>query len=296
MRVFIAGASGVLGRRLVALLAARGHEVRGLARTAAAEATVRQAGGAPATADLFDADSLARAADGCEVMVHAATAIPRRKAPSAADFSLNDRIRREGTRALLDAASRTGARRFLFQSIVWAARPDDGAPFDESTPPPRTDPIALSALDGEEMVAAAGFSTLRCGWFYGSDAGTREMAASLRQGTLPLIDGGKVRLSFLHLDDAASAFAIAAERAGTGLWHVVDDEPAPLGDFVRELARLIGAAAPPVVPAGDAPRFTSIPMVTSAAQFNRDFSWLPQYPTFREGLAQTVREWELKPS
>src|SRR5207244_8892573 len=148
VRAFVAGASGVLGRRLVRLLAERGHEVRGLARSAAAEERVRSAGGTAVQGNLFDAESLRRAADGCEAIVHAATAIPQKARPSARDFAANDRIRRDGTRALLAAPRSIGARRFIFQSIVWAARPRDGSPFDESSPP-GDDPVAQSALDGE---------------------------------------------------------------------------------------------------------------------------------------------------
>jgi len=287
----------VLGRRLVGLLAARGHEVRGLARSAEAEERVRRAGGIPATADLFDKGSLARAAGESEVLIHAATSIPQKRRPSLADFALNDRIRRDGTRALLECAQIIGARRVVFQSIVWAARPADGAPFDENSPP-GPDPVAQSALDGERMIAEAGFSTLRCGWFYGPDASTRGFADALRRRRLRVI-GGAAKLSFLHLDDAAAAFALAAEQAGPGLWHVVDDEPASSADFFRALADRIGAPAPRTVPKWlarlGASRmsvdFLCTPMVTTAAKFRRDFRWIAKYPTYREGLDQTAAQW-----
>ena len=298
MRVFVAGASGVLGRRLVALLAARGHEVRGLARSPAAEERVRKAGGAPVAGDLFDADAMALAAEGSEAIVHAATSIPAKQRATAADFAVNDRIRRKGTRALIDAARRLGVKRVVFQSIVWAARPEDGSPFDESSPP-GPDPIARSALDGEKMIADAGFSTLRCGWFYGSDAGTRGFAEALRKRGLPLIAGGQAKLSFLHLDDAASAFAIAAERAGAGLWHVVDDEPVTTADFFHALAERIGAPQPMnvskwvarIAAGKGAVDLLTKPMITNALKFKRDFGWKPAYPTYREGLGQIVAEW-----
>ncbi|MCA1825405.1 MAG: NAD-dependent epimerase/dehydratase family protein [Myxococcales bacterium] len=297
MNVFVAGASGVLGRRLIGLLAGRGHDVRGLARSAGGEERVRRAGGTPVAADLFDGESLARAADGCEVLIHAATSIPQKKRVSLADFAANDRIRREGTRALLDCARAVGARRVVFQSIVWAARPADGAPFDE-TSAPGPDPVARSALDGERMIADAGYSTLRCGWFYGADAGTRALAESLRRGRVAAIRGA-ARLSFLHLDDAAAAFAIAAERAGPGLWHVVDDEPATSADFFRALADRIGAPAPRSVRKWSARLaagrmsvdFLCTPMVTTAAKFKRDFRWMPRYPSYRQGLDQIVAQW-----
>src|SRR5207244_4630567 len=137
---------------------------------------------------------------------------------------------------VLAAARSIGARRFIFQSIVWAARPRDGSPFDESSPP-GDDPVAQSALDGEGMVADAGFSTLRCGWFYSADSGgTRSFARALKRRGLPLFGGGTAKLALLHADDAASAFAAAAERAPPRLWHVVDDEPATSAHFLRAQA------------------------------------------------------------
>jgi nucleoside-diphosphate-sugar epimerase len=300
MRVFVAGASGVLGRRLVRLLASEGHEVLGLARSAAAEEKVRSAGGTPAAADLFDAGSLSRAAAGCDVFVHAATSIPQTARMAVRDFAANDRIRRDGTRALLAAARAVGARRFVFQSIVWAARPADGAPFDE-TSPPGDDPVTISALDGEHMVADAGFSILRCGWFYGADsASTRALARALKRRGLPLFGGGQAKLCYLHLDDAAAAFAIAAARAGPGLWHVVDDEPASTAEYFSTLATQVGAPAPLSVPrwlarlvAGrEALRFFCTPMITNAVKFKTETGWSPRFPTFREGLAQVATEWQ----
>ena len=133
------------------------------------------------------------------------------------------------------------ASRFIFQSIVWAARPNDGAHFDEASPS-GDDPVAQSALDAERMVADAGFTTLRCGWFYAADsASTRGLAQALKRRGLPLFGGGRAKLSYLHLDDAATAFAAAATRlTRSGLWHVVDDEPASTADYFGHLARTIG--------------------------------------------------------
>ena len=299
MRIFIAGASGVLGRRLVRLLAADGHDVRGLARSPEAEGKVRSAGGTPVAADLFDPASLTGAAEGCEAIIHAATSIPQTARTAPKDFAANDRIRRDGTRALLEAAKAIGARRFVFQSIVWAARPRDGRPFDESAPP-GDDPIAQSALDAEKMVAGSGGVTLRCGWFYGADsASTRSLAGALRKRGLPLFGGGTARLSYLHLDDAAAAFALAATRARPGLYHAVDDEPASSADFLGHLAKALGAPAPLSVPkwfarivAGrEAVRFFCTPTITHAAKFKQETGWAPRYPTFREGIAQVASEW-----
>src|SRR5438105_15469791 len=118
MRVFIAGASGVLGRRLVRQFTAKGHSVIGQVRNTRAESAVRAAGGEPRHADLFDTDSLAKAAEGCDTFIHAATAIPTKTKTTPADWALNDRIRRKGTRCLTEAAAKTGAKTYLQQSIA----------------------------------------------------------------------------------------------------------------------------------------------------------------------------------
>src|SRR2546421_1977844 len=147
MRVFLAGASGVLGRRIVRQLVARGHTTVGLVRTDASERTVRSLGAEPRRADLFDEDSLTKAADGCSVIIHAATAIPTKVRTGPRDWATNDRIRREGTRCLTAAAGRVGAGAYLQQSVVWAVRGPEGATFDEDAAPVN-DPILASALDG----------------------------------------------------------------------------------------------------------------------------------------------------
>ena len=143
MKVFIAGASGVLGRRLVRQFVARGHSVIGQVRSAKAESAVREAGGEPRHADLFDAESLARAAEGCDTVIHAATAIPTKQKTTPADWAMNDHIRRKGTRCLTEAAAKIGAKTYIQQSVVWVARPKDGSAFDEDSPvvPDPLDPI-----------------------------------------------------------------------------------------------------------------------------------------------------------
>ena len=126
MRVFVAGASGVLGRRIVRQLVARGHTVVGLARSETAEATVRSLGGEPQRADLFDVEAVSKAAQRCEIIIRAATAIPTKLRTGPRDWAMNDRIRRDGTRSLVAATARVGARAFLQESVVWAVGTLDG--------------------------------------------------------------------------------------------------------------------------------------------------------------------------
>ncbi len=303
--MLVAGASGVLGRRIVRQLVARGHAVVGLTRSETAEATVRSLGGEPRRADLFDTDAVAQAANGCEVIIRAATAIPTKVRTGPSDWVMNDRIRREGTRSLVEAAGRVGARSFLQESVVWAAGTLDGGPFDEDAPP-ASDPIVASALDGERIAREAGASqgfdtiTLRCGGFYSADGWhTRILAESIAKGRPVLIGRDSPVWSLIHTDDAAGAFVAAAEAPRTGVWHVVDDRPVPLVEFLTEMANRLGARPPRRMPRWLArmflgrygTRILSSSFSTSNARFRRDFGWRPSFATYAEGLEEVVASW-----
>jgi nucleoside-diphosphate-sugar epimerase len=298
VKVFVAGATGVLGRRLIARFRERGDEVVGLVRSDGGEALVRSLGGQPRQANLFDAVALARAADGCEAVIHAATAIPTKPKPRPEDWELNDRIRRDGTRALAGCAQRIGARRFLFQSVVWVARPADQSDFDE-TSPIAPHPVYQSAADGEKIAAESGLeaSVLRCGAFFAADsAHTQRMAAMLRARKLPVVGKGDAVWAIVHADDAASAFVTAAHAERTGLWHVVDDVPVTTAALLDEFARLLVAPPPRRVPlwlarllAGPAAvEFLNTSTRTSNRKFRAETGWQPRYPSFRETLAEVA--------
>ena len=305
MKVFIAGASGVLGRRLVRQFVARGHAVIGQVRSAKAESAVREAGGEPRHADLFDAESLAGAAEGCDTVIHAATAIPVKQKTSPADWAMNDHIRRKGTRCLTEAAAKIGAKTYQQQSIAWVARPKDDSPFDEDSPVVPA-PAIQSAIDAEviarEAESAEGFtvSILRGGYFYDSDsAHTRMIAAALRKRQMPIIGGGEAVWAMIHSDDAASAYVLAAEKPRSGVWHIVDNELVPVRTFLNEFVARLEAPAPRRVPVWLAKWLAGEQVVeyftrstrTTNARFRRDFGWTPRYPTYREGLEQIVAEW-----
>lgn len=305
MNVLVAGSTGVLGRRIVKQLAARGHAVVGLVRNREGERAVASLGGQPRYAELFDADNLVHAAKDAEVVIHAATAIPTKPRATPEDWQMNDRIRREGTEALARCAGQVGAKTFIFQSIVWVAAPPDGSAFDEESQP-HPNAITQSALDGEgiaqEMAKLHGFATavLRCGMFYSADsAHTRMMGQGLAHRKLPIIGSGQNFWHSLHVDDAASSFVVAAEAGRPGLWHVVDNEPVRMRDLLCEFATRLGAPPPRRVAAWIARlmagrssvEFLTQSTRTSNARFRNDFEWSPQYPTYREGLAQVVAEW-----
>ena len=305
MKIFVAGATGVLGRRLIKQFRERGHSVTALARNGKNEATIQSLGGESRNGDLFHADSLARAAEGTDVVIQAATAIPTSSKPRPEDWQLNDRIRREGTRALTDCAARVGAKLLLVQSITWVARPADQGPFQEDSSF-HTDFVTQSAAEMETIAREAGehhgfgVGILRCGWFYSADAAhTRSFGENLAARKLPIIGKGDAVWSWLHIDDAASAFVTAAEASRSGLWHVVDNEPVNAADYLRYFAKRLGALPPRKVPvwlarllAGSAAvDFLTTSTRTSNERFRKDVGWNPRFPSYREGLDEVLASW-----
>ena len=305
MKVFIAGATGVLGRKLIQQFRERGHDVACMARSAENEAAIYKLGGESRRADLFDANSLARAAAGAEVVIHAATAIPTKAKPRPEDWKTNDRIRTDGTEALVQAAARVGAKHFLVQSITWVARPEDQSAFDEDSTP-QADFITRSTVEMEEIAQAAadknGFKTaiLRCAWFHAPDAAhTRYFGEQLLARKLPIVGKGDAIWQWIHVDDVANAFLTVAESGRGGLWHLTDDQPVSSGAYLAGFAERLGATAPRHVPvwmaklvAGQvAVNLMTASTRTSNARFKRDFQWTPRYPSYREALDQIVGEW-----
>jgi nucleoside-diphosphate-sugar epimerase len=306
MRVFIAGATGLLGRRVVRQLAERGHRVVGLARDEKGARTIERLGGEAFVGSIFDADTMAAAVGQADVVIHAATAIPPKVSGRRADWELNDRLRREGTRALTAAAAKLGAQAYIQQSVVWVARPADDSFFDERTAVGRPDEVYSSAFDGEHIAAAAGekygfnVSVLRCGGFYAPDAHhTRVFAQGLLKRRLPLIGAGAAVSANLHADDAASAFVAAAEAGRAGLWHVTDDEPVTIREMLFEFAQRLGAPAPRRVPLWLARVFLWKGVIefftrstrTSNRLFREEVGWSPRFSSFRAGLGEVVGTW-----
>lgn len=305
MKIFIAGATGVLGRRLITQFRERGESVYCLSRSPKNEFTIRSLGAHSRDGDLFDAESLSRAADDAHVIVQAATSIPTAAKPTPADWQMNDRIRREGTRALAECAGRVGAKTFMLQSITWVARPEDQGPFDEDSPV-HPDSITQSAADMESIAREAGEKygfhviILRCGWFYSADAAhTRNIGKTLAARKLPIIGKRDATWRLIHADDAASAFVWSSEAERSGVWHIVDNEPVIAADYLRDFAKKIGAGEPRRVPvwiarllAGPAAvDFMTASTKTSNERFCRDFGWSPRFPSYREGLDEVVNAW-----
>jgi nucleoside-diphosphate-sugar epimerase len=306
MKIYITGATGVLGRRLVKELTSQGHSVTGMVRDDKGEELVRSLGGAPSRAGLFDKGALLAAVGGSDVVIHAATSIPVKARVKPEDFAVNDRIRREGTGILTACAADTGVKKLIFQSVVWVARPPDESFFDESSPV-FPDEILQSAVAGENIVLQegerSGFlpTVLRCGLFYGSDAShTRMIGEGLKKRRFPIIGSGEALWSSIYLDDAAAAFVTAALEDLKGVWHVVDDSPVEVGEFLNGFAERLGSPPPRHVPVWVArflsgryaANFFTRSTNTSNQKLRNGSSWKPEYPTYKVGLDKIIRDWK----
>jgi 2-alkyl-3-oxoalkanoate reductase len=312
MRVFVAGASGALGRQFVPQLVAAGHEVVGMTRTASKQAALRAMGARPVVADALDPDAVARAVAEAEpeVLVHQLTALsgPLDLRHPDRFFAMTNRLRTEGTDHLLAAGRAVGARRVLAQSYAgWPFARTGGPVKDETDPldpdPPRGLRATLAAIHHvEQAVTGIGWGAglvLRYGGFYGLGTSlSLEPGAAIeepiRRRQFPLIgDGGGV-WSFVHIEDAASATAAAVERGPGGVYQIVDDEPAPVREWLPALAEALDARPPRRVPrwlgrllAGEAATvmMTEIRGASNATA-KRELGWQLRYPSWRLGFAK----------
>jgi len=303
MRVFLAGATGVIGRPLVPQLLAAGHEVTAMTRSVLRATQLEAAGADPVVCDVFDADRVrAVVADASpEAVVHQLTALPPRLDWSDSSlFDAHNRVRYEGARILVEAALATGARRFVAQSIAFAYAPsgdrvkDEDAALFTDAPPPMGGAIA-AVVDLERLVTGtAGLEgvVLRYGMVYGPGRyydRRGSMAADIRAGRVPLVEGATGMYSFLHVDDAASAAVAALERGAPGIYNVVDDEPAPQPQWLPVLAQALSAVPPPAAKAPPPPETPDMSLRgASNAKAKRELGWRPRYPSWRDGFAASL--------
>jgi 2-alkyl-3-oxoalkanoate reductase len=312
MKVFVAGATGALGAHLLPQLVADGHEVVAMTRTAAKEDQLRSMGARPVAADALDPDAVARAVGEAEpeVIVHQLTALSGPMDLRHVDrmFAATNRLRTEATDHLLAAGRAVGARRFVAQSYAGWPYARTGGPVKTEADPLDPDPPAamretLAAIRYvEQAVTAADWGeglVLRYGGFYGPGTGLSAepdapMAVPVRKRQFPIVGGGGGIWSFVHIEDAAAATAAAVVKGAPGIYNVVDDEPAPVRDWLPALAAALGAKPPRRVPrwlggivAGEA----ATAMMTdsrgaSNARAKRELGWALRYPSWRLGFAK----------
>lgn len=301
MRVLVVGASGAIGTRLVPQLIARGHEVIGTYRTPTHIQRVGALGAEPIALDLLDAHAVRKAVLDTEpdAIVNQATALSNVRFSRHLDrsFAQTNRLRREGTDALLAAARDAGVERFVAQSYASTRYAREGGWVKAEEDPLDPDPVsgmreteaAMRYLD--EAVTGAGGIALRYGGFYG--ASHDGMVGPVRKRQFPIVgDGGGVS-SFIHLDDAAAATVLALEHDGPAIYNIVDDEPAPVHEWLPVLADALGAKPPRHFPVWLARLFageTAVMLGTTArgasnAKAKSELGWTLRYPSWRQGFA-----------
>ncbi len=314
MKVFVAGASGALGKQLVPRLVAAGHEVVGTTTSPGKSEALREAGADPVVLDVLDADAVMAAVARAkpEAIVHQATALASLGSLRNPDeeFELTNRLRTEGTDHLLAAAGAAGVRRFVAQSYTGWPYARVGGPVKTEDDPLDPSPVqtmrrtheairhlesAVAGADGLEGLV------LRYGGFYGPGTSIDEGGAHtdlIRRRRFPNVGSGAGVWSFVHIDDAAAATVAAVERGSVGIYNIVDDDPAPVSEWLPALAAAIGAKPPRHVPtwlgrlaAGEA----GVVMMTeirgaSNAKAKRELGWQPAHPTWREGFKTLAHE------
>ena len=298
MKVFIAGASGAIGQPLVRQLVERGHEVVGMTRSNAA--AIEALGAQAVVADAFDPDAVRAAVTAAkpDVVVNELTDLGRPLNPRKYDEWLagTNKLRREGTKNLIDASVAAGVPKFISQSVAFAYRFDPGTKTEDS-------PIigaaagdmgeAMESLEQQTLNAPGGI-VLRYGFFYGPGtayAADGQQIEMIRKRQMPIIGKGEGCFPFIHVEDAAAATVAAIERAEPGIYNVVDDEPARVREYVPYLADLVGAKKPWRVPgwlarlvAGRMVGFATRLQPVSNAKAKQHLGWQPRYASWRDGF------------
>ncbi len=312
MRIFIAGATGAVGKRLVPLLRANGHEVVGTTRSSAKAGDLRALGAEPVVLDVLDAEAVGRAVSEArpDIVVHQATALSDLSSLRNIDeaFAETNLLRTAGTDNLLAAALAAGAAKLVAQSFAgWPYAKEGSLVKDEEAPldlsPPASSAQSMAAIRHLESTVVGAEEiegiVLRYGGFYGPGTSLFEGGAhvkAIRKRQFPIVGSGAGIWSFVHIDDVASATLAAIERGRRGLYNIVDDEPAPTSEWLPYLADVLGAKPPRHVPewlgrlmAGE----QVVSMMTEArgasnAKAKRELGWKLVHPTWREGFVSVL--------
>jgi nucleoside-diphosphate-sugar epimerase len=308
MKVFVAGATGAMGKQLVPRLVAAGHRVIGTTRSESKQAALWDLGATPVVVDALDPDQVAEAVAKAQpdAIVHELTSIGSFDMRHFdRSFAMTNRLRTEGTDHLLSAGRAIGVERFVIQSFTGWPYARTGGPVKTEDDPldPTPAPEMRESLDAirhlESAVTGADWTegiVLRYGGFYGPGTGLAPGGAEfemLRKRKFPVVGDGAGVWSFVHIADAAEATVAAVQRGERGIYNVVDDDPAPVAEWLPAMAHAIGAPQPWHVPklvgrvlAGEA----TIVMMTeirgaSNAKAKRELGWEPRHPSWREGFA-----------
>jgi nucleoside-diphosphate-sugar epimerase len=301
MRVFVTGASGAIGSRLVSQLIDAGHEVIGSHNSPASAELLRTLGAKPVLVDLLDAGAVRKAVleSEPEAIVHEATALAKVKFSRNMDrvTAKTSELRTKGTDALLAAAREAGVRRFVAQSVAAFSRyAREGGPIKteddplDPTPPTNFRQSAAAMAYLEQAVTDFGGIALRYGAFYGAaNDGTIE---PVRKRQFPIVGDGGGIWSWIHLDDAAAATVLALEHDGPAIYNIVDDDPAPVREWLPVLTQALGAKPPRRFPIWLARLLAGEVVVVlsteargaSNAKAKRALGWTPRYPTWRTGF------------
>jgi nucleoside-diphosphate-sugar epimerase len=309
MRVFVAGASGAIGRPLVRQLVEAGHEVTGTTRREERAEKIRAAGATAVVCDVFDAAALEAAVEAAEpeVVVNQLTSLPEEYNPKKIDYEPTNRVRTEGGGNLMKAALATGARRYVTQSIAFLYAPEgnlmkdeESRPYDDA-PAPFDQGVKGMLSHESEVLGSEGIEglVLRYGQFYGPGTyydrgGSIEKEVARRR--LPVIGPGTGIASFIHVEDAASATVAALDRGAPGVYNVTDDEPAAMREWLPVYAEAVGAKRPMKVPAWLARLVAGQLAVefgvnlrgASNEKAKRELGWSPRYASWRQGFPEAL--------
>jgi nucleoside-diphosphate-sugar epimerase len=309
VRVFVAGASGVIGRSLVPRLVSAGHEVTGTTRKESGAEQIRAAGAGAAICDALDAAAVEDAVIEAnpETIVSELTSLPEDYDLRTIDYEPTNRLRVEGGRNLISAGRKVGTRRYISQSVAFVYEPEGDWVKDEEAPtyvnpPGRFAPGLVATLTSErEAIAAEGMEglVLRYGQFYGPDTyfdRDGSIAKQVRSRRFPVVGKGDGVFSFVHVDDAADATVAAVERGAAGIYNVADDDPAPIRDWLPVYAEALGAKRPLRVPTfvarlvgGKMAAEMSTTLRGAAnAKAKRELGWRPAHPSWRQGFREAL--------
>jgi nucleoside-diphosphate-sugar epimerase len=310
MKVLVAGATGALGTPTVRRLVAHGHEVYGLTRSQDKAALVHDLGATPVLGDVLDPDAIDRVVSEVkpEGIIQLLNALPKRGPLRPAEMDATNELREVGTKNLVAAATSHRTRRFVVESMIFGygygdrgSEPlSEDAPFGVSVPEKKLNAPLRALADMEELVLGATARgalegvVLRLGLFYGPGVGSTEfMISMLRKRLMFLPGGGQGKLSWIHVEDGASAVVAALETAAPGsVFNVVDDEPASFATMTHEMSRALQLPKPKSMPvalarigSSYAALMAQTDLRASNARIKRELGWEPRYPTYREGIA-----------